>query len=113
MPSTLPGLAPSLWNEQINNSLFKWLLLKTASRLTLSISPATPRVYGIYLCISHSAKGMEEVSKDLLAATYINCPCAGNPDKWYPDRTLHVLMEPACLVVERLPVTEWKKYICT
>lgn len=51
---------------------------------------------------------MEEVSKDLLAATYINCPCAGNPDKWYPDRTLHVLMEPACLVVERLPVTEWK-----
>lgn len=78
-----------------------------ASRFTLSISPATLRVYGIHLCISRSVKGTEEVSKDLLAATYINCPCDGNPDKWYPDRTLRFLMEPACLV-GRLPVTEWK-----
>lgn len=77
MPSALPGLAPSLRNEQINNSLFKWLLLKTASRLILSISPATLRVHGIYLRISRSAKGTEEVSKDLLAATHMNCPCAG------------------------------------
>lgn len=51
---------------------------------------------------------MEEVSKDLLAATYINRPCDGSPDEWYPDRTLHFLTEPACLVLGKLLVTEWK-----
>lgn len=43
---------------------------------------------------------MEEVSKDLLAATYINCPCAGNPDKWYPDRTLHSLWNQLVLLLK-------------
>lgn len=106
---TLQGLALSLCNERINNPLFKWLLLKTASWLTPSISLATLSGYMeftyVFLCLPNELK----VSKDLLATTYINCPCYSNSDKWYPEGKPHFLMKPACLVIGRLPVTEWKK----
>lgn len=44
------------------------------------LSGSSLRVSGIYVWTSLSAQGTEEVSKDLLAALYANCPCYSDPD---------------------------------